>query len=225
MEKNVFDLNTGENNKPAKKNHTFLIVFLFFIGFLYFLLNSGAISIEYTTQTDDEETETETEIPQHMINSGEVFDKNGYIEFDGLKITYIGIKDRCHTFSVYNGNDFDVLLSMDVVGVKKDGSTEWLGSPGFCGYDLDTYEKEKEENGWAVKKTTNIIKSKDTLEEYASLYLLFSMGEGDSDYVGMDPDKDGYCDIQFTSYHQRGDGSVVTYTGAPESNLYRLIAK
>ena len=171
-------------------------------------------------KSDDEKIET-----PHIINSGEVFDKNGYIEFDGMKITYTGMNDKSHTFTVYNNNDFDVLLSMEVVGVKKDGSTEWLGSPGLFGYDLDTYEKEKEENGWAIKKTTTIIKSKSTLEEYANLYRLASFGKGNSEYVGIDPDKDGYCDIRFTSYHQKGDGSIVTYTSAPESNLYRLIAK
>lgn len=170
----------------------------------------------------NDSSKTITIFSEHYINEGEVFDENGYIEFDGLRIVYSGIEEdyysQCYAFNIYNNNDFDVQLTMNVVGVKKDGSTEFLGTAAFGGYDLDAYEKDKAENGWAIKKRTNIIKSKSALKEYADIYD-FKFSDDD---VGMDPDNDGYYDISFISFHGESGGNILYSTDAPESKVYKL---
>ncbi len=168
------------------------------------------------TSNDSEsskEITTQKSITEEKISSNEVFEIGSYIMADGLKIKYEGN----YSFSVKNTTDKFLRLSCSFYGEKKDGTYEWLGMPAFYGIDKERYNEDKEENGWAIEHTTNLIRPKKSLKMEMEIY---DFGE-----VPFDVDEDGYYDIRFTVSPQKNETSVQTSTSDYETAYYRLKAK
>lgn len=150
---------------------------------------------------------------RHQISPGDVFDPGAYIDFEGLEITYDG-----DLFHVANNRDDIVRVSVMVVGVKKDGSYDAFQWPAFCGPDETQYQKDLEENGWAVKYPTNMVRPGETL---AATLSIFDPGD---DYHKPDIDGDGYYDIVFSVHPQPDEDSSRVSTDDPVSDVYKLTA-
>lgn len=144
-----------------------------------------------------------------LIEPGEVFRRGSYVEFEGVEILYNG-----SDFEVYNGREADIILTAAIVGVKKDGTYDLIQLPAFGGVDTYQYNKDLEENGWAIEQLTNRIRSGETL---IMTMTIFDFGDPPSDI-----DQDGYYDITFTIHPQRSEDSIITSTSDPESPVYKL---
>ncbi len=188
-----------------KKAVLFSIIFLVFCIFI-----SGLIENDETAGNTNV---TETTKAPRELKAGEVFEQNCYIEYDNVKITYDG-----ENFVIDNNSDSIMIVTCGIYGKKKDGTYEWLGMPAFNGFDEKQYEKDMEENSWAVKKTTNRIRPGESL---TATMTFFDFGD---DYK-WDIDEDGYYDLNFTLSEQRDETSVVVSTADTETDYYRLKAE
>ncbi len=164
------------------------------------------------TPSGTSEVEATTNAPREL-KAGEVFEQNCYVEYDNVKITYDG-----ENFVIDNNSDSIMLITCGVYGKKKDGTYEWLGNPAFYGIDEKQYEKDMEENGWAVEKTTNRVRPGERL---TATLTLFGFSKGDA----WDIDEDGFYDLNFTLSEQRDETSVVVSTADTETDYYRLKAE
>lgn len=165
-------------------------------------------------ETPENTQAVETTNAPRELKAGEVFEQNCYIEYDNVRITYDG-----ENFIIDNNSDSIMMISCGVYGKKKDGTYDWIGNPAFFGIDEKQYEKDMEENGWAIKKTTNRVRPGESL---TATMTFFDFGD---DYYAWDIDEDGYYDISFTLSEQRDETSVVVSTADTETDYYRLKAE
>lgn len=117
-------------------------------------------------------------------------------------------------FLVTNKEDYDIKILLIVVGVKKDGSNEFLGTGTLYGIDWDLYNKELRENGWALRHGTNTVKEGKTLTAMAKI-----LDFGD---YSMDVDGDGYYDVMFEVVRIRENGDFMITGSEPVSEVFKL---
>jgi len=183
-----------------------LWVAVILIYLLLFLTNPESKNvIQYSSQST-----TSSKLVLKELEPGGVFTRGSYIEFANTKITYDG-----ESFIIENNSDSRIIVTCSVYGKKKNGTYEFIGMPAFYGFDEEQYKKDKEENGWAIKKTTNQVNSRSKL---IATMEMFDFGD---DYPSFDIDGDGYYDIAFTVHPQKGEG-IRTSTSDPMSDYYRL---
>lgn len=152
---------------------------------------------------------------EHELKPGEVFTKGCYVVVDGVKILCNG-----ENFEVYNQRNDIVRITVWVVGVKKDGTTENIQTAVFRGVDEQKYKKDMDENGWAIEEYTNMVRAGDT--------LIATMVIDDYSWMGVpkpDIDNDGYYDITFTVSPQKSEDSIQASTSDVESAPYKLKAE
>ena len=162
------------------------------------------------------EEETKSVLINKELLNGEEFTKGDFIVLDNTKITYNG-----ENFIVENNNDKDIIITCSFYGKKKNGTYELIGTPAFYGIDKTQYKKDKEENGWAIEKTTNRVRAN---EKLVMEMELFDFGAVIEDF-SWDIDKDGYYDISFTISKQHDPDKITVSTNDKESEYYKLKAK
>lgn len=148
-----------------------------------------------------------------QINPGDVFLAGSYIDFENVEILYDG-----QAFQITNNRNDIVMIAAWVIGIKNDGSYEYLEMPAFYGIDETTYKEDLDENGWAVRHATNTIRPGETLT--AEMHIMGPI----KDYPAPDIDGDGYYDIIFVLHPQEDDGHIQVSTADLESPPYKLIA-
>lgn len=210
------------NNKPNKKRSKgmpALGIVCICIGCICALIRiSISISMPFSSASVSK-TPTFTQAPRHtvspvrLIEPGEVFEKNCYILFEDLRISYNG-----EGFDVTNNRSDAVRIYMKVVGVKADGSYDLLQGPAFGGVDETAYQKDLKENGWAIKKRTNFIRPGETLHAQVDI---FDFGE---DFPAPDIDGDGYYDLIFWMLPNQSEDTISSFGNSPESDIYKLKA-
>ena len=154
------------------------------------------------------------EIGKHLVEPGDVFDADGYISLDGVEILYNG-----KSFEIRNDRSDNVRITAKVVGVKTDGTYEVLQYVSFVGVDEYKYEKDKKENGWALKDYTNLVRPGGTLDATLSV---FDFGE---DYPSPDEDGNGYYDVVFVVHPQSSEDTVRVSIDDPASEVHKLEMK
>ena len=164
---------------------------------------------------DNNEPDKESFVPK-QIQAGEVFEAGSYFELDNIKFTYDG-----EEFTIENNSDDRVMIICGVYGKKNDGTYEWIGYPSFYGIDEKQYEKDKKENGWAIKQTTNQVNANETL--VAKIQNIgISLYNATEDYPDWDIDKDGYYDIAFTISKQTEGYAATVSSNDKVSDYYKL---
>ena len=148
------------------------------------------------------------------LSPGEIFEPGKYIEVSGVEILYNG-----KSFLVTNNRTDYVRISCSIVGVKKDGTYDTIQIPSFVGIDETLYEREKSENGWAIKKSTNLVRPNETLD--ATLDI-FDFNDANSDYLKNDIDEDRYLDIMFSISPQPDETTLIFSTNDPKSEIYKI---
>lgn len=151
---------------------------------------------------------------EYELRPGEVFTKGCYVVVDGVKILYNG-----ESFEVYNQRSDIVRVTVWVVGVKSNGTTENIQTAIFRGLDVYKYNKDMSENGWAIEDYTNMVRAGDT--------LIATMVIDDYSWAGApkpDIDDDGYYDIKFVISPQTSEDTIWVSTSDPVSAVYKLKA-
>ena len=170
--------------------------------------------------TDDKSAdpliETE-EYTRHQILPGDVFDPGGYIMLGDLEFLYTG-----KGFDITNNSAQFARFNMEIVGLKESGEYEFLQMPSFGGVDEIQYQKDFDENGWAIKNLTNIVRPGEKL--YAE-FSVFDFHDFGSDYPDADIDGDGYGDIIFYAHMQDNDTDLTVSADDPISEVYKLKAE
>lgn len=172
-----------------------------------FLLYKGAIKPHIKKEDNNDF------IMQKLLPGG-VFEAGKYIEVDGVEILYNG---EC--FLVKNNRSDLIRISCQIIGVKNDGTYDIIQIPSFVGFDKTQYERDKLENGWAVKKNTNLVRPGETLEAYLTIYNFNNI---DKDFPENDVDGDGYLDIIFIIRPQVDEMSFMVSASDPVSEIYKL---
>lgn len=167
----------------------------------------------YYVRWDDKTKSAFIDIPKE-IHAGEVFEPGSFITAQNIKITYDG-----ENFVLDNNNDCDYIVTCSVYGKKNDGEYTWIGTPAFYGIDQTQYNKDHDENGWAIADRTNRVRAHDRLTAKLEIYDF-----GGDDVPAWDIDGDGYYDISFTFDKQPSNGHIQVSTSAPQSDYYRLKA-
>lgn len=150
-----------------------------------------------------------------MLSPGDIIVKNSFIVFEGVTILNTG-----EHFEVTNNREDIIRMSYNIIGTKKDGSYEILATAWVSGPDMTTYNKDLEENGWAIKHYTNMIRPGETL--YANIDII---DIGFQDLPSYDVDKDGYYDIKFVISPQVDENTIIVSSDDPKSETYRLPVK
>ena len=176
-----------------------------------YLMYDGAIK---PYLNDKEDLEQFDNIVKQPLSPGEVFEPGKYIDVKGVEILYNG-----KSFLVTNNRTDIVRVSCSIVGVEKDGTYDTIQIPSFSGVDETLYEREKAENGWAIKKPTNLIRPNETLD--AKLEI-FDFNDADSSYPKNDIDEDGYLDIVFTISSQKDETSIMVSSDDIKSEIYKM---
>lgn len=179
-----------------------------------YLIYDGAIKPYLDNKDDSVQFDN---ISKQPLSPGEVFEPGKYIEVSGVEFLYNG-----KSFLVTNNRTDMVRVTCSIVGVKKNGTYDTIQIPSFGGADETLYKREKEENGWAIEKFTNLIRPDETLN--AELEI-FDFNDFDSEYPENDVDGDGYLDIMFTIHPQKDETSVMTSTKDIDSEIYKLKAE
>lgn len=168
--------------------------------------------------------QTTPEIPEdnfngekHIITKGEVFQKGSYINVSNVEILFNG-----ETFEVTNNRSDIIRITVQIVGVKADGSYEMLQTPAFSGVDKTKYEKDMRENGWAIESHTNMVRPGETLDATMSVFDFSVFSEG---YPDADIDGDGYYDLTFTISPQTNESTISASTDDPVSDVYKIKAE
>lgn len=172
------------------------------------------------TEQPQQPEPSENETPageKHLVQPGEAFTEGGYITLADVEILYDG-----KGFAVKNNSEDIIRITASIVGVKADGTYEVLQMPSFSGIDKAQYEKDMQENGWAIEHSTNLVRPGETLE--ASMDV--------SDFHAIDPswpeadiDGDGYYDLVFAVHPQPDEETITTATDDPVSAVYKLKAE
>ena len=152
-------------------------------------------------------------VEKHMIEPGQVFQDGSYIYFENVEFLF-----NNGMFSITNNRTDDVIVTMTVVGVKTDGTYVSLQWPAIGGVDQEQYQKDLDENGWAVPEWTNTVRAGGTLD---AEFSIFDYGPDSPD---PDIDGDGYYDIIFTLHPQTYEGYITTSPEDPVSDIYKLKA-
>ena len=176
----------------------------------YLIYDSGIRPLIENKQT----VEPYDNLTKELLSPGEVFKQGSFIEVDGVEILYDG-----QYFLVTNNRTDLVRISCSVVGVKKDGTYDTIQLASFVGVDKTQYERDKSENGWAIKKDTNLIRPNETLN---AVFEAFDFNKADSDYPKNDIDEDGYLDILFTISPQKDETSVTVSSNDIKSKIYKI---
>ncbi len=158
----------------------------------------------------------ETEKAKNMINPGDVFQEGSYIDFENVEIMYDG-----DNFLVTNNREDIIRIVASVIGIKSDGTYELIEMPTFGGIDQTAYEKDMKENGWAVQKTTNMVRPGETLKTTMSI---FDPRMFDKNNPAADVDGDGYYDVQFTISPQIDEETILTSADDLTTEPYKLVA-
>lgn len=152
-----------------------------------------------------------------LLSPGDLFEPGSYIAVDGVNILFDG-----QQFEIKNNREDIVRVTCQIVGLKNDGTYELLQMPQFGGVDEAQYEKDMQENGWAIEHLTNMIRPGETL--VATMWVVDVSSFG-GEYPSADFDGDGYYDIKFTISPQVSENSVRSSTSDPESEMYKLAAE
>lgn len=196
------------SEEKQKKLNSILVI-------LVSLLLLTAIGLILLDDKGEPATSEEPAYTRHQINPGGVFDPGGYMVLGELEFLYIG---NC-CFDVTNTGTQFARMTAEIVGVKISGDYELLQIPSFGGVDETQYEKDLEENGWAVKNLTNVVRPGETLHAELSV---FDFHAHDSDLPDADIDGDGYLDIIFSAHMQDDDTSYAFSIDDPVSEVYKL---
>lgn len=196
------------SEEEQKKLNSILVV-------LVSLLLLSAIGLIILDDKGEPATSEEPAYTRHQINPGDVFDLGGYMVLGELEFLYIG---NC-CFDVTNTGAQFARVTAEIVGVKISGDYELLQIPSFGGVDETQYEKDLEENGWAVKNLTNVVRPGETLHAELSV---FDFHAHDSDLPDADIDGDEYWDIIFRAHMQDNDTSYAFSIDDPVSEIYKL---
>ena len=176
-----------------------------------YLMYDGAVKPYIENKRALEQFDTTS---KQLLSPGEVFEVGKYIEVDGVEILYNG-----KSFLVTSNRDDFVRVTCSIVGVKNDGTYDTIQLPGFGGVDKTQYERDKSENGWAIEKTTNLIRPNETLD---AKLTIFDFNDADSSYPKNDIDGDGYIDIVFTVHPQPDETSIVVSSNDVASETYKI---
>lgn len=147
-----------------------------------------------------------------------VFEAGGYFSVDDVKVTYNGSE-----FIIENKSNNIYMITCGVYGKKQSGEYKHLATVSFVGVDEVQYEKDKKENGWAVKQYTNKVKPNETLVADLDVNGYISLSADVPD--DFDVDADGYYDIAFMFSKQNDENSTTTSSDDAMSNYYKIKAK
>ncbi|MEA4921574.1 MAG: hypothetical protein VB078_11745 [Clostridiaceae bacterium] len=159
----------------------------------------------------EKETEIEDLTP-YQIEVGGIFNPGAYIEISNVQIMYNGN----NSFTATNNGEQIMMITVNVVGVKSDGTNELIECIPFGGVDEVQYENDKVANGWAIQQYTNKVRPKDSL---TSTVEVFDFGHGSPK---PDIDNDGYYDLTFLFSPQDSMDSIHVSTDDPEAGPYKL---
>lgn len=157
-------------------------------------------------------TETSGNITPHLLQAGDVIDNGGYFYVGDVKIQYSN-----GYFAVTNNSENIIRITCNVVGTKTDGTYEWLQTAGFSGIDQTQYNRDLEDNGWAVEHYTDLIRPGETL--HASLFVSDLDYE---DFVKPDINNDGYYELMFTISPQSSEDVREVSSTDPVSSVFKL---
>ncbi|MEA4921575.1 MAG: hypothetical protein VB078_11750 [Clostridiaceae bacterium] len=118
-------------------------------------------------------------------------------------------------FLAQNTGEKNISVILEIVGVKKDGTYDFLGTGVFGGVDQALYDKELKENGWAVEKYTNKVDAGSSLNAYANILDI-------GDQYSMDVDSDGYYDVMFSIITLNEKGGFTITGEEPVSEIFKL---
>lgn len=177
-------------------------------------LNFSGCSVSLKTAPDNESGFDNTTKAERLLKSGDVFEKNSYVDVSGVRFLYDG-----KMFLVHNSNTFPVRLTYTIVGVKNDGSFDKISMSALSGVDKVKYEKDLSENGWAIEQYTNLVRANETLEANLELTEFLYFNE---EFPSNDIDEDGYIDFYFTVSPQQNEEQIITSTDDPISEIYKI---
>ncbi len=192
-----------------KKKHDWLLCIIIVI-----LLVLSGCSLSVKRNSNDESDFNKSAKAEKLLNSGDVFEKNSYIDVSGVRFLYDG-----KMFLVHNSNTFPVRLTYTIVGVKNDGSFDKISMSALSGVDKVKYEKDLSENGWAIEQYTNLVRANETLEASLELTEFLYFNE---EFPSNDIDDDGYIDFYFTVSPQQNEEQIITSTDDTVSEIYRI---
>lgn len=190
-------------------------VILTLVGCVLLLKGTGILNFSFFKNTST--VEDRVPQPKHLLNPGDVFTEDSYIEVADVRILYNG-----EQFYIQNKSENIIRVLCSIVGTKKDETYEVLQLANLAGVDQTQYEKDMHENGWAIKHMVNLVRPGGTLK--AELEVV-DFGSIDSDYPNCDVDGDGYWDILFTICPQVDEEQIMTSSSDPKSEVYRLRVK
>lgn len=162
---------------------------------------------------------------KHLLSPGQVFDAGGYALVDGIELLFDGEK-----FFVTNNTDDYAWVYWDIVGVKKDGSYDDIASGIFSGVDKERYQKDYNENGWAIEQVKTVIDPKETMDTLSSSFdISYFSSSFISEWLGtdIDIDGDGYYDVVFRVHKQKDKENLWFSSDKPDvkSEIYKIKAK
>lgn len=149
------------------------------------------------------------EITPYLLQAGDVIKNGGYFYVGDVKFQYSN-----GYFDVTNNSDSIVEVWCNVIGTKKDGTYELLLKAGFGGVDVAQYNRDLEENGWAVEHFTNMVRPKETLR--TELYIT------NLAYApAPDINNDGYYELMFVVYPRTTEDDS-DYSNGAKSTMFKL---
>lgn len=206
----ICDVSAGGN---AKKKMGCLPKILIGLA-LFFIIPSFFSDGDVSTPAVEDTGGSGVYAEKYAIEPGGVFEIGGYIVVDDVEITCT--EDG---FDIYNHGDKIVRISAKIVGVKSNGDYEFFQMPAFYGIDKKQYEQDLAENGWAVPKTTNMVRPGETLN--AQMFIFDIKG----DTVRPDADGNGYYDVVFRVMVQEDEETISVSTDDVESGVYKINIK
>jgi hypothetical protein len=175
--------------------------------------------VEITTspvETTISVTETTTAVvyPVGLLMSGDVVSSNDVdITYNGKGTDQFGIS--CFTYTVKNNSDKGVIIMVNYIATKKDGTEVDLGMTALVGDNLELYNKDLEENGWAVMEQTSYVPPNSSMNLTSQGFKLFEAFGG-----SMDVDNDGYVELYFTLNFQNNADTLIFSTNPPKTDTY-----
>lgn len=174
----------------------------------------GVLSWAISDKDDNIEPNNQLPKAERMLNAGEAFEANTYIDLADVRIIYNGTN-----FFVQNNRSDIIRINCSVVGIKQDGTYDTIQLADFGGEDKTQYEKDMRENGWAIEQHTNVVRPGETLVATLNAFDFSSVDEA---YPQNDIDNDGYLDIVFTIRPQENEEQVVVSSDDPVSSVYKI---
>lgn len=159
---------------------------------------------------------------QTELTANDVMAENTYFDVEKIRFVYNG-----RDLQITNNSTDSYRIGCSVVGVKKDGSYEWLGGPALHWDDQKQYDLDKADNGWAVMKSTSLIRPNETVvaEFKTNVKLLAALNKKDDKTEDMDVDGDGYWDIMFTANKQMNETDTLISIDSPTSEIFKFDIK